>query len=490
MVAWLSKIQKEHEAQASVPFGWWHDEAGKRRGFVFGGKIFKDNGSVDAAGYGSSNMRRWYKPTGTRDAWNKSMALVLGEGRPELECIAAATFAGPLAFVPGEYSSMLSVWGDSGAHKSSAVKTGIGAWGNPKLAKEVAQTTPKMIIKKMGDLRNLTIYHDEIKDEKAQKGVFTTLFAGSEGVEGGRLTSTVEYRERGDWQTMIVICSNRSFVDYVNKEQKTTDAGIYRVFEFQLLKSPDDAPGKLATSMDATRITQEMEHNFGVIGLEYAQMLGRNPDEIDAFTQKILRDFSTEVDAKSPERYWVAVCATLLAGAELANRLGAGFNVPAMKDFLIARYMMNRERCAEANSLGGSAMNTEETLTGFLKKHLPETLRTDTYHHTRGKPKLINVIDGPNKNNPKPINVHWATKDRMLLLSAGAFTEYLNLVNMPPAAILRGLKLHYAMERKYVCLGAGTHYGQTQESVLCIPVPEGSPLEPVMNIYAPAERAA
>jgi hypothetical protein len=351
------------------------------------------------------------------------------------------------------------------------------------MSKEVSRTTANHMMKKMGDLRNLTVYQDDIKNPKEQKAVETTLFGGTDGIDAGRLTSSVDYRDRGDWQTMVVICSNRSFVDFINEEHKTTDAGIYRVFEFQHNKSPDDAEGRLSTTMAGTRITQELEHNFGIVGMEYAKMLGQNPQEIDQFTRKIVEDFALEVKQTDPERYWVATCGTLLAAAELGNRLGIGFNVPAMREFLLSRYMMNRERLAEANVRGGSKMNTEETLSIFLKAHLGESLWTDILNHGRGKPAGLQVLHGPRIEVPKPINVHWAVNDRILMVSANALNDYLHKTNTPPAAILRGLKTYYNMTRSRVCLGAGTRYAQLQEGVLSMPVPPGSPLEVVMNLY-------
>lgn len=482
MVAWLAKIQNAKEATASVPFGWWHDAVGKRRGFAFGGTIFRDDGSKMPAGYGDETLRRWYTARGSRAAWEKAAALVVGEDRPELDCILASAFAGPLAFVPGEYSSMLSVFGESGGHKTTATRVAMAVWSNPKMTKEVANTTAKSIIKKMGDLRNIPIWQDDIKGPENQKNVYETLFAGTEGIEGGRLTTSIKQQKRGDWQTMITICSNHSFADYVNKRQKTTDAGLYRMFEFEHNKV-EDQKGRLATTMEATRILTELEHNFGVVGMEYAQMLGSDPEGIDRVAKQIVEDFALEVKARDPERFWVATCGTLLAGAEFGNRLGLGVDVPRMRAFLIKVFMENRAKVLESNTKGGSRDNTGDALTGFLKHHIDETLWTTHLNQGRGKPATLIVQHGPSGAVPRPINVHWATEARLLVISVKAFNDYLDKNDTAPATVMRGLKDHYKMERTSICMGAGTRYHQTQEAVMRIPVPPGSPLEPVMNVY-------
>jgi hypothetical protein len=145
--------------------------------------------------------------------------------------------------------------------------------------------------------------------------------------------------------------------------------------------------------------------------------------------------------------------------------------------------MMNRERCIEANTKGGSHMNTEETLTGFLKAKLGETLWTNILHQGAGKPHGIHVLHEPDSRFPKPINVHFAVGDRTVTISATAFRDYLKLINTQPAAIVRGLKTHYNMYRGRLSMAAGTRHVQTPEAVIIIPIPEGSPLEPMMNAY-------
>lgn len=482
MVAWLAKIQNAKEAEMSVPFGWYYNKDGKRAGFAYGGVIYKSDGTESPAGYGEESLRRWYRPRGDREEWFKALRLVEGEQRPELDCIIASAFAGPLAFASGEYSSMLSVYGESGGHKTTAVRVAMAVWSNPKMTKEVAKSTAKSIIRKMGSLRNIPIYQDDIKGAEDQKGVFETLFSGTEGIEQSRLTPGIKQQDRGEWQTMVVITSNNSFIDYVTHRQKTTDAGIFRCFEYVHNKA-ENPVGWLDSSVRATRIMTELEHNYGLLGQEYAKMLGNDPDGIDKFATDIVDSFSREVKEQTGERYWVSICGTLLAGAELANRLGCNFNIPRMHDFLIQKFFEQRERILAANTRGGTKDNTDESLANFLKEFTDETLRTDGLNQGRGKPKTITVIQGPTGVVPRPINVHWAISDRLLILSSRAFHDYLKKNDTPPATVMRGLKQHYKMERTFKCMGAGTRYHQPQEPVLVIPVPEGSPLEPVMNAY-------
>src|ERR1035437_2784815 len=345
LMAWLTQLHNAQASIDSVPFGWWVKNS-ERHGFVYGGTIMKDDGTEEPAGFGDVQLRALYQPVGALPAWVEACKMVTDQKRPELDCIIAAAFAAPLMVVPAEYSALLSVWGASGAGKSTAVKVAQAVWGHPKTTKEVTMSTARSVIHKMGQIRNLPVFWDEVKNATAQKQVFDTFFTGSEGVGPGRLTQHIEQRARDDWQNMLIICSNINFIDYVVKEQTTTTAGMYRVFEYHIAGVSPDAPGQI-DAMDASRITQKLETNYGVMGMAYAKRLAHDPKEIDAFTLKICKDFSASVSATKEERFWIAICGTLLAGAMFANELGATLDIPVMAQFLKEAYVKNRDRMVD-----------------------------------------------------------------------------------------------------------------------------------------------
>lgn len=484
LMAWLAKLQEAKAAANTMPFGWWHADDGKRHGFVYGGTLIKDDGTDQPSGFGDTKVREIYKPLGSFDPWLAACKMVTDQKRPELDAIIAAAFAGPLMVTTGEYSGLLSAWGASGAGKSTAVKVAQAVWAHPKKAKEVTMSTARSVVHKMGEIRNIPVFWDEIKDKNAQKNVFDVFFTGTEGVGPSRLTSNIELRDRGDWQTMLVICANLSFVDYIVQNQPTTDAGVYRVFEYETKEADPNGPGRLS-AMDASRITQELEHNYGVMGMKYATVLGRTPNDIDEYTRAITAEFGKMVGEQQPERFWTATCGTLIAGAELANSLGATLDVEALRAFLLKQYQLNRERRVSEATTGGSIMNTEEALTNYLRAHTTDAIYTDTFPQGKGKPAAVSLVYAPPLDRNRGIKVQWAIKDRLLRISRGSFTDYLNAKSVPPAAIYRGLKEHFGMTVKYSTLAAATPYRAGQEHILTIPVPEGSELEQQMLAHSP-----
>ena len=490
VMAWVTELQKKLAAQQSLPYGWFVDEKdGKRHGFVYAGRLMKDDGTVTEAGHGDPQLASYYRPTGAIEPWFKAFHTITAQDRPELEVIVAASFAAPLMVTTGEYNGAFSAWGTTGGFKSTALKVAMSIWGHPKLTKETLKSTAKSVINKMGTLKNIPIFWDEIRDAKVQTHLYDTVFGGGEGVEGGRLTSAVTQRERGEWQTTLVACSNISFVDFIVSKQRTTSAGVYRIFEFDVPRASEGNAG-LMKSFDASRIMQELEQNYGHMGLKYSAFLAADPQAVDKMAYDIMEQFNTEVGAKDGERFWVASCGMILAGATFANLLGCNFHVDRMKAFLIDAYQKLRSRLESAAVEGGTEDNTQEILTGWLRNASSGSVWTESCHMGKGKPKAVTVKHGPNVDHSKRIYVQWAIQNRVCMFSRQEFNKYLQENNYPPHSVLEGLRKHFGATVQKAKLCAGTPYRLPQEHLVIIPIPEGHPLEEMLYTHGTPEAEA
>ena len=490
IMAWLAKLHAAQKATASVPFG-WYEEDGARHGFAFGGIVMKDDGTEHPTGYGDSKLREFYKPTGQLQPWLNACKLITDQHRPDLEIVVAASFGAPLMVATGEYGGVISAWGDSGSGKSTSVKIGQSVWGHPKKTKEVTKSTTKSVVQKMGELRHLPMYWDEIKDAKSQHEVFDTTFSATEGVIGSRLNANITFQDRGDWQTLMVICSNLCFIDHVVSQQRTTTAGIYRVFEFKVPVPDSTAVGRLGT-IDVSMLTQETEHNYGVIGLLYARLLATDPVGCCKLVYDIVKDMDNNLQFTAQERFWSALCGAVLAGATLANRLGTCFDVPAMQAFMEDTIRELRHRVVDEATAGGSANNVEEVVVGFLKQFVGHTVWTDRLSKAfssgrGGRPGPIQVKFGPPPDRRVPIHIQWAVDDNKLIFSRAKFYDYMvERKILSPRQIMEGLKVEHGATVTKSTLCAGTQYRVLQERVIVIPVAAGSVWNEAMSAYGNA----
>lgn len=488
-MSWMKKLHESEEAIKANPFGWYIED-GKRHGFCFGGKIMRDAGRTDLpSGYGDANLRNDYLPTGSLDVWLQAHNMLIAEHRPEMQIIMAAAFASPLMASTGEYSCMLSVNGEPGCGKSSALRVGCAVWGSPQLAKEAGLSTVRSIVNKVGAIKNLPIYRDELTQEKHFEQTFEQLFELTNGVEGSRLNSQIQLNCRGTWQNMSVICANMSFASFVAGKQKNTTAGVYRVFEVDAFRPASNAPGRIA-GLTPGRMLQELDQNHGMMGLKYARLLADDPAAIDKFVFDTTEEFSGIMGYMpgSEERYWSALCGTVLSGAILANSIGCKFDIDLIRACLLSKLQDMRKAVAFEGHNGGTANDTEIQMTAFFKDVYDRMVWTSIVPALQraGRPAPVEVLwplsqNGYHREGPV---VQWGVNNRMLLVSRKALTEWCDTNKIPRRQIVGALEKHFGAkfdERTGLCKGTGWRCGR--EHLIILDVPPNSPWDVMLQAH-------
>lgn len=486
MPSWLDKLRLEQTAQREPGTLGWRYEKGQLYGFAYGGILFLTSGSVmPIVSSAEDEFYSHYRPVGTIEPWLRAAKLLTDRKRPELDTIISIAFASPLMALCGNvYGAILSAWGDPGTSKSTAQQVAAAVWGNPKQTRESLNSTAKSVQGRLGRTKNLPAYWDDIQDEKHQEALFQTMFVATQGAEGGRLNTDATMKERKDWQTLLVACSNASFVEFLIKKQKSTTAGMRRVFEFEYNKKPNE-PG-IIDALDAHHTFAELEHNYGAMGLEYAKLLTKDNESIRKLLSDITRAFKDSVKGTTDENYWWNMCGTLLTGAALANRLGAEMDVPAMASFLSRAFLRNRMIRAGEGTEGGSWINTEHSLASFLNFHTGSgnSIYTNVTFRHRAHP--INILRHPLQG--RPVYVHVIRDERKILISKAKFRHYLNENGIQPRQVMDGLVKFLKAREVRMTLGAGTGLGLVQEQVFEILVPNGQHvLEEVLTAHGEPE---
>lgn len=488
MSSWLEKLQEEDVAiheQGSI--GWHYDKDGTRIGFAYGGKLYRTTGEIVVLRSNSDDaFHSYYAPKGSREIWLKSAKLLTDRKIPQLDIIISIAFAAPLTVFAGTlYGAVLSIFGPPGTSKSTGQQVAASTWGHPKQTRESLTSTPKSIQGRLGRTRNLPAYWDDIQDERHQQALFDTMFVASEGAEGGRLNPDASYKQRLEWQTLLAACSNASFVEFLIKKQKSTTAGMRRVFEIEFPKPTNDVG--MIDAVDASKTFAELEHHYGMIGAEYARLLATKHNEIDVLVSDTIRDFSKRVGGLGDESYWWGMCGTLLVGAALANKLGAEIDVAAMEKTLVKAFEYNRDIRAREGTEGGTTDNTEYTLTAFLNHYSGSGNIIFTDRTFRNRHLKVEPLRAPGDN--RPIYIQVVRDERMVIISKRAMREFMWKNEIQTRQVFKGLESYYNAVEARTTLGAGTAYGQTQEICYEIYVPQGEHrfLEHLLNAYGVAK---
>lgn len=488
-VALLEKLWNAQQAISTVPFG-WYEENGIKKGFAHGGTLYRSDGTKQQAGVADPQLQLVYAPTGSDKPWHDALKIITDQNRAELETIVAAAFGSPLMPFTGQSGCMVAAYSSaSGIGKSTALTVGQAVWGHAKKAKEVSLSTPKSLLRKAGMLGNIPIFWDELKDTEALEYMDKVLRVLSEGIEQNRLNSSVELQTRGTWNLLFVCCLNASFIDFVVQKNKTTPAGMYRVFEFKVLPPPGwpdhiTGPGRV-NGLDVDRSMAELERHYAHMGSKYAEWLANNIAYVDKLVQATTNDFRAAVGCQQSERFWAATCGSIIAGATIANTLGAPLNVPAIRAFLTLSFYANRQRVKDEHTEGGTPTNTEHQLSQFFKDHTDEQIWVSATHTGAGRPPAVVVYREPAKDRGTQVNIRWSVGDRRLVISKQKLVDWLTEKDITVTHVLNGLKDHFNADVKELTVGAGTNFRAMREASLVIPVPVGSPFENLLLQYGP-----
>ena len=476
MRSWTKQRDDEIKRLVAVPYGWVFTN-GKRSGFAYGGKVFEDTGEIRDSGAADPMINEAYMPMGEITPFLELMDIIGSQNNPGIEVLVAASFAAPLMAISGEDNGMFWGWSNaSGAHKSTSILTGAAVWGDPKQAKEKSTTSVLYLEKKLGILRNLPVVMDEIRETKQIDAISAHLGNFTEGSSGGKLRRDRSMHEKQEWQTLMVAGANQSLRAYTLKNNKDTDAALMRVFEVELPRLADTH-----SASHVKRLVDSLSQNYGQVGLMYAEHLGKHHKSIFATGMLVESDFQKEVKFQSHERFWSALCVAILYGAHLANHVLSKtyFHIDLIHDFLVEKYMDQREFARTNMNIAGTALNVEDTLGQFFKSVSLHHLWTETMPKKGpGRPTTVTVVKLPEK---LPVHVRWGQHEQILQISKASLSDFCEKQQQAYHAVLRGLVKNFAVTQVRISLSAGVHsIGQSAETAIEMSIPPSSPFYDIL----------
>ncbi len=474
-VSWVKKLQQIKDSVASAPFG-WHDKNGQTEGFIYGGQLWTPNGSSPSA-TANPVVNQQYKPKGSDAYWLDAVKLVTSQGRPDLEAIVASAFAAPLVMFTGHLGMLMSAYSkESGIGKSTALRIAQAVWGDPIRAVQSLSDTQNSVMKKIGEVRSLPIYWDELKTDEDTKKFVNMTFQIAQGKEKSRLNQHAQMKEPGHWQTLVVSASNDSLIDHVTQQTQTTLAGLYRIFEYTVVPASPSQTGLIDTS-EATIRLSKLNTNYGSVGLKYAQWLGTNFHSIEADMAALSKQLNIETKSHQEERFWISLIACILLGARYANALGyAVFDEISLMTFMLSSLdTMRTLRGAQTVDLTRS-INISSIMSSFLKdmQQQNRVLWTDRIHVAVGKPpkpnsaNAVKIIKPSDVSRINGVSVQIGMDDKLMRISSSTFGEWLKKSGKSRHLLMEALKASMTTTTVVGFLGGGTGLAFSKENIIQI----------------------
>ncbi len=479
IMSWVDKLrQGRNSVVTSSPFG-WTIQNGKLEGFSFGGTVFTPTEDRPAANP-NPLIEQQYAPAGERAPWITAAKMITDQKRPGLDIILASAFAAPLVRFTGQRGLLISSYSlESGIGKSTAVSVAQAVWGDPVKGVQQLNDTQNSVVNKLGEIKNLPLFWDELKTEEDTRKFVNLAFQLSSGKEKSRLTAQASQKQVGTWETMMLCASNDSLLDFITRATKMTTAGLMRVLEYTL---PPGTTGQIDKTK-ASLLVSALNDNHGCIGLEYAEFLGRNHPQIDADMAMLSSRLADRLKTDAEERFWHAAVVCLLQGAIYANRLGfTEIDIEELEEFLVAVVAsMRKERASQTVDMR-KQINVSNVLTQFLNSmRARHTLFTSKIHISKGKPPTgsIEVKRDPSKLDG--IYVQVGLTDGLLRISSYQLREWLSKNGYSNHVFLKALEKEFGMHQTVGRLGSGTEYATGSEYLLQIHV-VGTPLAEIAAV--------
>lgn len=453
VMAWIEKLRLESATQDDLvrSFGWNFNAAGGRTGLAIAGTLYRVDGNEEAVPGGDPKIAAMYRPMGDIANWRKAAALFEG-GRPDLQALIAVSFGAPLVSLCGDVRGMTMNFHsiESGVGKSTAVRVAQSIWGDFKTMQSM-NDTPNAVMRSLSEPRVLPRFWDEMKIRKDQVDDFVNLiFTIPQGKERARMMADTTLREVGEWETLLVLTSNRSFLDYLMARDDGTDAGVARLLEVSLSNQ------KMPFDPLAGQIIKLCETNYGHAGRAFIKYVTGNLPVVQAQLASVLKSLADNLAMQREERFLATGIACTIVGASIARKLGLfNFDTKGITEtFLNAVKKQRGQRGSMTIVSATGGYNLEEIVSEFVNSQADYRIRTSNFA-ARGVGK-VDIIGHPPRGNL--LKCHIAEALGVVRVSRSSFVEWLRAGNRPANEIEDGLlQMGATVGRK--TLGGGTGYG-------------------------------
>lgn len=466
MATWLGKLQAARRvADVTEQLGWLverHPEGEQLVGFSCGQSTFYADGRVRndvKAARDFGPLAKFYEPKGGLDAWKKVASFLSVQNKAAFTAIVAAAFGTPLLRFTGLSGGILSIVSTaSGVGKSSALKCSQAVWGSPKDAVNAVDDTPKSVARKLGFLNNLPAYWDELRGRKTVDDFLTLAFQITQGKEKTRLDSSAQLREVSTWETMLVVASNESIFEAMARHGGGSDAGIVRTYEIVIepFQSPENR-AQLSMMFDA------LNSNYGHAGRVYSQYLATHSADVEKRVQDKFTKLAMGGKMESQERFWFAIVAILIVGAELAGELDlVKIDVRHLAKFLLANIYRLRGRSVDAMSLS----QPTEILAAFTAAYQDRALIVDKF--PAAKANLKSYLPSLSEGLPRADKIvyHVSRTENLMRVPRNEIERWLQFRELPVYSIMKRFRDELGASELRTKLGIGTKWELPPQRVL------------------------
>lgn len=294
--------------------GWQPDNT-----FAFSNTVYSPSGTVEVPMFGFDNINDTIGIKGSLDGWRLVLASIMRMERWDLVAMMCIGFGAPLMRFTGLNGLTFHLCGnDSGRGKTQCQRLASSVWGNPDKFRVTPNTSAVAMINRLGMLGSLPLLVDEITHKgRAESEWFPEFLSQmSDGRGKDRMDSATnsERRNTTTWSTLALMTSNKGMIDYLTAERAHGSEGeIRRLIEIGFYQEFNMDP------LTKSLLLDHLPENYGVAGDKFARWLVCNVDKAREVTKNTYTELFDMFGSTGDERFWIAGCACIVAGARLAS---------------------------------------------------------------------------------------------------------------------------------------------------------------------------
>lgn len=351
----------QRKAPTLVPtqYGWQEDDS-----FVFSGTVYYPDGTQKRVPMPDlENLAQNTRVAGNLDGWRKIVSLLDRRGLHEVIAHMCIGFGSPLMCFSGLHGLTFHAGHTkSGTGKSLALNLCASIWGSPQQYRTGSKTSVVAMQQRAGNLNGLPFLVDELtglaREYMTWFPEWTFTFSEGKGKERMEAGANKERINNTKWNGLALFTSNTFMLDIMTGAMEHSMEGeIRRFLEWNPNVQLAWGPGELD-------IIKTMDVHYGVAGEAYVKWLVTNRETAQRVWKRVYEKLFNDFGATNDERFWVAGCASIVAGATLCGPKFADiypFDAKAIQEALLEDIKRGRE------ALRRSSRRPEDVLNAYIR---------------------------------------------------------------------------------------------------------------------------
>lgn len=267
---------------------------------------------------------------------------------------------------------------EAGTGKTTAQMVVNSIFGHPKALLLTKSDTVHARMQWIGTLNTIAVTMDEITNI-TDEDLSDLVYDMPQGRGRHRMESQMNQLRVNNvsWCTLLILSSNSSLYDKLNRLKGAADGEIRRLIELSI-------PKKITVAKEESdELFRTLSENFGVAGPLFVQHVMRHIDEVRALAHRCMVNVDRDMALQQPDRYYSHVFACVVCAGLIAKELNLlDYDLPRIYQYAIRMMRgIKEEVVAPISSMKDVA---QETLMTYINENVGNTLVINSGRDARG----------------------------------------------------------------------------------------------------------